>query len=525
MPRYSLQFSAAILFIASQALAQIQAKPSDAVEQATTLARQGNFDRALEVLDKAIRENPKNSAARLLLGQILQFDGQPDKAVATWEAGLTNELTDVPLLVAVGEVRLRQAQDGPTVAYRRGTISVQPNQNGAGEEIFKTERLANAVTAYEKARKLSPKDAEIAQSLASAYSQQKKSNAAIAVWNDLIKAEPKNGLYHQRLGEELNASGKAADAIAELEAAVSLNPRLASVYSTLAEIFKTKGEASKAAGLQKKADFYSALPGFSKLTYSDENMATLSKLHDASTLKQLLDDSSDRSIEFLATLCWQHPHDSNETKAFDALEARGARTTPILQDLLKGAGSTCTVRSTSRILARRKSPGMLDFLVARLGGDLRGFGMEMDIAGSLDELGDPGAVEHLAHVIAPDAPGAGERADLMQDYASARARAALALGRFNTPESIAALERGPKDPLLKPFCLAALYRISRSPKHLDSLDALFKDDPGYPGYLVSNYFVTMVGDERSKALAEKWRKLLEAKHAADEAASKAKTKP
>ncbi len=127
----------------------------------------------------------------------------------------------------------------------------------------------------------------------------------------------------------------------------------------------------------------------------------IGKLDDPATVQKLIADPSDNATQLLAILCWRHPHNQLETTSFDALEARGPKTTPLLLDLLKAARSTCTVRSTAHILARRKTEGLLDHLLRILPDDIRSFAMDMDIAGSLDELGDPRAVGPLVQVVDP----------------------------------------------------------------------------------------------------------------------------
>ena len=231
-------------------------------------------------------------------------------------------------------------------------------------------------------------------------------------------------------------------------------------------------------------------------------------------MRKLVDDPSQSAAEFLATLCWSHPHNRLETEAFAALEARGDKTTLLLHALLEDARSTCTIKSTAHILARRKSPGMYDFLVQRLPGDTRGFAMDMDIAGSLDDLGDPRAVLPLAEVIKPAV--AGEEDGLMADRYSSRARAAMAIGAFNTPDAIRALEAGTRDPRLAPYCMAALYRISKDPKHLAALEKAVSPSEGYLTYLLGNYLVSKVGTEPAKTLALKWQKQREADQRAEE---------
>jgi hypothetical protein len=309
--------------------------------------------------------------------------------------------------------------------------------------------------------------------------------------------------------------------------ALQLNPRLGSAHEALAVAQKQQGLNAEAQLSRKRAEFYTQLPSFTSLMYSEENRKTLQSLDQEATVRKLAGDPSEQAAEFLAALCWSHPHDQLETLAFEALEARGARTTPLLQKLLENAGSTCTIRSTAHILARRKMDGLFEFLEERLPGDLRAYGMEMDIAGALDDLGDPRAVGPLCQMLAPgDAVAAQENGPLMERRL-ARARAALALGAFDTPESRKALEARAQDPQLGAYCRAALYRITRDPKQLASLEKAVGPEPGFTGYVVGNYLVRKAGTDEARKLAKKWDEQRNAQNAAEEAKTKtdASTKP
>ena len=135
-----------------------------------------------------------------------------------------------------------------------------------------------------------------------------------------------------------------------------------------------------------------------------------------------------------------------------------------MRALLEGARSTCTIKSAAHILARRKAEGLLEYLVRVLPGDTRGFAMDMDIAGSLDDLGDPRAVTALVQMLNPEDtdPNHDSGPSPLADRYSARACAALALGAFDTPEARSALEAGTKIPQFAAYCWAALFRLSKT---------------------------------------------------------------
>ncbi|MGO9470899.1 MAG: tetratricopeptide repeat protein [Isosphaeraceae bacterium] len=496
------------------------AQEDSPTEQAVQLANQGNVDRAIQVLRACLDKSAEDVHARFVLGRVLDFDGQPDEAVTVWEAGLTGAESDLRLLMAIGEIRHRQGNDGPTVSYRRGMVAVNPSKNEAKEEQFKRSCLEQAATAYEKARKLCPGEPRAASALASVYSAQGKHDRAAAVWKSLVEREPRNGEYHLGLGLATQKAGRSDEARQHLKQAIELNPRLAEAHDALADIQKQNGQAAEAEQSRKKAVFYQRLPAFCTLVYSEENVKALDGLDQEDLVRKLIGDPSARAAEFLATVCWSHPHNTLEAEAFEALEARGAKTTPLLQALLKGARSTCTIKSTAHILARRKADGLFDYLVQMLPGDLRGFAMDMDIAGALDDLGDPRAVGPLVQVLNPgDANAAREHGPLI-DRSSARARAAMALGAFDTPEARRALDAGTHDPQTAAYCWAALYRLTRDPQHVAALEKSLRPDEAYTTYMLGNYLLKKVGTDQAKKLARAWEQQRNARRAADEARTK-----
>jgi tetratricopeptide (TPR) repeat protein len=496
----------------------VKAQEDSAANRAIRAVNQGNVEGAIDLLNKHLEKNSKDVQARVVLGQILDFDGRPDEAVKLWERALTGADTDFPLLMSIGEIRSRQGRDGPAVSNRRGMVQVKPSTNKAEEAAFKKAKLAEAEAAYDKARKLRPAEEDAAEALAAVYSLEEKHDAAAQVWKSLIEREPKDADYQLQLALTTRQAGRADEAARYLERAIALDPRLAEAHKALAEFQKQKGRAAEAEQSQSRADFYERLPVFCTIEYSAENRNTLDQLQEPETVRKLVADPSKTAAEFLAVLCWTHPHNNLETTAFDALESRGAATTPILQALFKDARSTCTVRSTARILARRKTDRLLEDLLKRLPGDLRGFGMEMDIAGSLDELGDPRAIAPLIEILNPaqvDRSGDG----LLTDRTTARRRAALALGAFDTPESRRALEQGTQSPQVKAYCLAALYRLTKDQKHLDALEAAVPPKESFATYVIGNYLRNKVPTEAASALAQRWQREREA----EDAAAKTKT--
>lgn len=481
------------------------ARPDTAAEVAVKLVNQGNVEKGIESLRDHLARDANDVDAWVVLGKILDFDGRPEEAVAEWSAGLKGEAADVPLLVAVGEIRQRQGRDGPNITYRRGMVGAHPSKPGDDEAAYQAKHLAEAAAAFDKARKFLPADRAIASALATVYTEQKRFDAAAALWKSLADSAPKDADLRLKLALATRDAGRPDEAMGQLERAIGLDPHLAAAQAALAEIQATKGLKAEADLSRRRAEFYEALPPFCTLEFSEANRGRLAELNSEQAVKKLVDDPSDEATQLLAVLCWSHPHNVLEARAFESLEARGARTTPVLRAILDEARSTCTIRGAAHILARRKVDGLFEFLARRLPGDLRMLGMNMDIAGSLDELGDPRAVGPLVELLNPADADAGTNEGLLSDRMSAQGRAALALGAFATPESTAALKAALAVPRLRPYAAAALYRQARQAGQLAELDKAIGRDDLYVSSVVGPYLVAKVGTAEAKALAGKWR--------------------
>jgi tetratricopeptide (TPR) repeat protein len=499
-------------------LGAVAARGDGPIEKAVSLVNQGSVDAALDLLRGRLVENAKDVDARVLLGRILDFDGRPDEAVDLWEKGLAGAAGDYRLWMSIGQIRQRQGNDGPTVSYRRGMVGFSPSKDEASERRYKSTRLDQAATAFAKARSLEPDEPDAAEALAAVLTAQEKFDAAADILKDLARRSPANSKHRLALAKAALKAGRPDAAVEQLNEAIARDPRLAEAHEALAEIQKSKGQTAAAERSLKQAAFYGGLPPFASVNFSDENFKTLQSLDQEALVRKLLDDPSETATEFLATVCWMHPHNQLESDAFAALEIRGAKTTRLVRGLFDSARSTCTIRSAARILARRKSQGLFEELVRRLPGDLRVPGMNMDVAGSLDVLGDPRAVQPLVEVLNPESKDADADGGLLVDRRSARARAALALGAFDTPESRRALEAGTRDPRIAPFCWAALYRIRKEPSDLASLDQSVKADDDYEALIIGQYVLEKTPDTAARALAQAWEKRRESK-------AKAKAKP
>ena len=69
-----------------------------------------------------------------------------------------------------------------------------------------------------------PKHVQAKQLLADVYTSQKRTDEALAQWQDLLQQDPDNANYHHSIGQLYDSVGDHANAQANLERAVALDP-------------------------------------------------------------------------------------------------------------------------------------------------------------------------------------------------------------------------------------------------------------------------------------------------------------
>ena len=197
------------VFIAFCAFAAAQ---DNAVEQAWGLLRQGLRPQAVALLRRIIAERPRDAEARLLLGSILQEDGNRDESVA--------QLTEA--------VRLR-----PQSAEAH---------NALGEALNAFGERAAARPEFEAAVRLDPAFAQAQVNLGLVLLQAGQFHAAGEALDralQLLPLEPDTAYAHYlraKVATEQNAVDQAA---AQLSAAVALRPDFAEAWSDLGQARKT----------------------------------------------------------------------------------------------------------------------------------------------------------------------------------------------------------------------------------------------------------------------------------------------
>ncbi len=148
---------------------------------------------------------------------------------------------------------------------------------------------------------------------------------------------------------------------------IATEPTFAQAYKLSATYLTEQNDTTKADECTRQYQFYSWIPTFCKhIEYNPENVLLLETINSDKGLECvetiLATDTSKRSTELLAAICYHHYHGRVENKAFEILEQRGKAAEgeerdfigSILMFLLKRHQSICTIKGAANALAGMK---------------------------------------------------------------------------------------------------------------------------------------------------------------------------
>jgi tetratricopeptide (TPR) repeat protein len=258
------------------------------VERARVHVQQAKFDAAVEDLNRALAVDPGDVTVLMMRASLYQDKGDKNKALADVDHVLklqpksTRAIRSRALLLteserldeAVGELeKLRRlepkdtltllqlamlyaAQKKPAKAIETYTalLALDPTDwrayRGRGDAYADLGKSAESSADYEKARaelekllKLNPKDTAALLQLAVLYAAQKKPAKAIETYTALLAVDPNEWHALRGRGDTYLNVGRQAEAIADYEKALKLQPTDHSILNNFAWVLATSPDA------------------------------------------------------------------------------------------------------------------------------------------------------------------------------------------------------------------------------------------------------------------------------------------
>jgi Flp pilus assembly protein TadD/TolB-like protein len=223
----------------------------------------GNLDTAIQLLEAAIKEDPRFALAYARLGeaQWLKHRFQPDAALlqkALANCKRAGEINDqlAPVHVTLGRIHAGTGHYDLAVQEFQRALELDAHSAEAYQQISRAYeylgRANEAEAALKKAIALRPEYWDLHNSLGAFYYRQHDWANAAQAFRKVIELTPDNSAAYSNLGVVLSHIGDEAGARRMYEKSIELSPTY-NAYSNLAVIYYNSGEWSKAAAAYEKS--------------------------------------------------------------------------------------------------------------------------------------------------------------------------------------------------------------------------------------------------------------------------------
>lgn len=220
--------------------------PDGYVWRAVVEGNQKQMDQAEADLQTALKKNPKDSAALVMLGEIrFQQKRFPDGAQML-EQAINEDPHQLPALQMLVSYYMFQKQPDKALSLIQQQIAKNPNEGALYDELAEVQ-LANkdvngAVNSTQKAMQLNPSDASAMMIYTRAATAGGFQPAAIAKWQAWANSHPTDARGPFMMGMLEEARGNTDGAMADYKKALAIQPDQPGAENNLAYLMLEKGE-------------------------------------------------------------------------------------------------------------------------------------------------------------------------------------------------------------------------------------------------------------------------------------------
>ena len=215
----------------------------------------GNLDTAVDLFEKATREDPRFALAYARLGEAIWMKTRVSPEPAMVERALAScrraaEINDqlAPVHVTLGRVHVGTGKYDLALQEFQRALQLDANSADAYQQVARAYeylgRPADAEASLHKAIALRPDYWDGYNSLGSYFVRQSQYPKAAEAFRKVLELTPDNSAAYSNLGVVLNRMGDRQEARAMYEKSIALNPSYP-VYNNLAGIYYLAGDYAK----------------------------------------------------------------------------------------------------------------------------------------------------------------------------------------------------------------------------------------------------------------------------------------
>jgi tetratricopeptide (TPR) repeat protein len=214
------------------------------------LAERGEFDRALEEVNEALRLVPNKGAFFGYRAQVYAMKGDYDRALADADEAIRLDPKNTTLLFYRVEIYLKKGDYDRALSDADKAVRLRPKSAISylwrGQVYISKQDPDRAIADYTKAIKLDPSDATLYTARCEAYQQKGESDRALSDCDEGLRRDPKLADGYRWRGIIYREKGDYDRAITEFTTAIKLAPGAANSYMGRCETYRRKGELERA---------------------------------------------------------------------------------------------------------------------------------------------------------------------------------------------------------------------------------------------------------------------------------------
>jgi protein O-GlcNAc transferase len=220
------------------------------IKFALLLAKEGEVDEAIEILEDAGQPGPPHYELAFNLGNLYLLKKDFSLALKYYDLAVAQNPEAVPALRQAAATAEQHGELERSLSYWFRAKKIEPEDPeillGFGRVCLKMDLLEDAEPSLTKAASLRPENAAYQYTLASVKVGKRQFEAAEELLGNLVKKKPFDSQFQYALGSVLYLQGKLADAGTHLRESIRLQPnQLGSPYY-LALVVRDRGNEAEA---------------------------------------------------------------------------------------------------------------------------------------------------------------------------------------------------------------------------------------------------------------------------------------
>jgi tetratricopeptide (TPR) repeat protein len=220
------------------------------VNLGTALAEQGNYEEALEHLNKAVQFGPDHPETHFELANALADHGNLEKAISHFYKAVQLKPDHLYAHYNLGVFLTRQGRLEEAFSHYSEALRIKPNcadaHSGLGTVLAKQGNYQEAIHHFRQALRISPGHQDAQKNLQQAMAFQDRLNESNKRYRQVERFEPQSADEHYNAGVTQARQGNLNNALAHFREAVRIDPEHAKAHNGVGNVLARQGDYNDA---------------------------------------------------------------------------------------------------------------------------------------------------------------------------------------------------------------------------------------------------------------------------------------